>query len=224
MKTTYIKLILFTLVSIAVLSCEDEVTDFGFNGTISGMVKDTEGSALFGDLNSNNLVVYLLGEGDEQPTQIRVDGEGGYQNLKMFPKAHKVWLEGPIVASDTLIVDFSKQPNYEQTFTVVPLISPKIISGAVQGQTIAVDYSISPKEGNMVDKIEIYCSTVAYPTAAIGSSTNIYFTKTLELSELSGNVIIDGLESGVEYHLRIGAQAQGSAVMNYSNQVNVTTN
>ncbi len=224
MKTTYIKLILFTLVSIAVLSCEDEMTDFGFNGTISGMVKDTEGSALFGDLNSNNLVVYLLGEGDEQPTQIRVDGEGGYQNLKMFPKAHKVWLEGPIVSSDTISVDFNAQPTYEQTFTVVPKISPKIISAAAQGQAIAVDYAISPNEGNTVDKMEIYCSTVTYPTAATGSRINVYFTKTVELVGPSGKVTIDGLESGVEYHLRIGAQAQGSAVMNYSNQETVTTN
>ncbi len=224
MKTIYIKLILVTFIFIAVLSCDDEVTDFGFNGTISGMVKDSDGSPLFGDLNSNNLVIYLLGEGDEQPTQIRVDGEGTYQNLKMFPKAHKVWLEGPIISSDTISVDFNSQTTYEQTFTVVPKISPKVISATAQGQAIAVDYTISPNEGNTVDKMEIYCSTVAYPTAATGSRTNVYFTKTVELPGLSGNVTIDGLESGIEYHLRIGAQAQGSAVMNYSNQVNVTTN
>ncbi|CAM3428940.1 hypothetical protein [Zobellia roscoffensis] len=224
MKTTNIKLILLTFIATVTFSCEDEVTDFGFNGTISGMISDNDGTALFGDLNSNNLVVYLLGEGDEQPTQIRVDGEGAYQNLKMYPKAHKVWLEGPIVASDTVSVDFSTQEMIEKSFTVVPLITPKISSANTAGQTISVEYVISPNQGNSVSKMEIYCSTVKHPTAATGSRTNVYFTKTVELSELSGNVVIDGLESGVEYYLRIGAQAQGASVMNYSNQAIVTTN
>lgn len=224
MKVRNIKLILLTLVSLAILSCESEVTDFGFNGTITGIVKDNDGTNLYGDLNSNNLVVYLLGEGDEQPTQIRVDGEGHYQNLKMFPKAHKVWLEGPIVASDTVSVDFGAQEIVEQTFTVVPFISPKISSASAQGEAIGVEYTITPNDGNTVSKMEIYCSTVKYPTAATGSRTNVYFTKTVALQELTGNVVIDGLESGVEYFIRIGAQAQGAAVMNYSNQIKVTTN
>ncbi|WP_166521645.1 DUF3823 domain-containing protein [Zobellia amurskyensis] len=224
MKTTNIKLILLTFIASIAFSCEDEVTDFGFNGTISGTVNDNDGTALFGDLNSNNLVVYLLGEGDEQPTQIRVDGEGSYQNLKMYPKAHKVWLEGPIVASDTVSVDFSTQETFEKSFAVIPLISPKISSATAQGQTISVDYAILPNQGNTVSKMEVYCSTVKYPTAGTGSRTNIYFTKTVELSELSGSVIIDGLESGIEYNIRIGAQAQTASVMNYSNQVTAVTN
>ncbi|WP_289037677.1 hypothetical protein [uncultured Zobellia sp.] len=224
MKTTNIKLILLTCMATIIFSCEDEVTDFGFNGAITGMVSDNDGTALFGDLNSNNLVVYLLGEGDEQPTQIRVNGEGSYQNSKMYPKAHKVWLEGPIVASDTVSVDFSSQEIVEKSFTVTPLISPKISLATAQGQAISVDYDILSNQGNTITKMEIYCSTVKYPTAATGSRTNIYFTKTVELEQLSGTVLIDGLESGEEYYLRIGAQAETASVMNYSNQMTVTIN
>lgn len=70
--------------------------------------------------------------------------------------------------------------------------------------------------------MEIYCSTVQYPTAATGSRTNIYFTKTVALPQLSGSINIDGLETGVIYYIRIGALADGSALMNYSNQIEVT--
>ena len=224
MKTRYKKLAIWVFASLSLANCEDQVTDFGFNGTISGTVNDNDGNPLHGDLSSNNLVVNVLGEGDKQPTQIRVDGEGLYQNLKIFPKTHKVWLEGPIIKSDTVSINFSEKTSFEQSFTVVPLISPKIIGGSPNGTSISVEYEIIPNNSATIDKMEIYASTVKYPTAAIGSNTNVYFTKVVTLTESSGTIVIDGLEADVTYFIRIGALADGASSMNYSNQIIITTN
>ena len=221
MKTKNIKIFILLFVSVAFIKCDYHVSDFGFNGTIKGTVKDNSGNPLHGDLNSNNLLVKLLGEGDEQAIEIRVNGEGTYQNLKMFPKKHKVWVEGPIIKSDTVTVDFSIDENVVQDFTVTPLLVPHISGGTANGTSVSVDYSIDANAGNTVKEKEVYVSTVQYPTAATGSRTNVYFTKTVKLSQPAGNVVVDGLESGVTYHVRIGAQANNSALMNYSNQIEI---
>ncbi len=222
MKTKNIKIFILLLVSVVLIKCDYHVSDFGFNGTIKGTVKDNNGDPLHGDLSSNNLLVKLLGEGDEQAIEIRVNGEGTYQNIKMFPKKHKVWVEGPIVKSDTVNVDFSIDEIIVQDFTVTPLLDPHITGGTANGTSVSVDYSIDENAGNVINKMEIYVSTVQYPTAATGSRENVYFTKTVELSQPSGTVVADGLESGVTYYIRIGAQASSSALMNYSNQIEIT--
>jgi hypothetical protein len=139
----------------------------------------------------------------------------------MFPKKHEVWLEGPIASSTPVTVDFGVEPNQTVDFTVTPLISPKLNSATGSGTSITVNYDISPNDGNTVKRMEVYCSTVKYPTAAIGSRANVYFTKTVTLPDLSGTIEVDGLEAGVEYYVRIGAQADGASSMNYSNQIDV---
>lgn len=221
MKMNYIKIIVLVFSIISLISCDYTETDFGFDASVKGMIKDNGGNPLHGDLNSNTLVVKLLGENDEQPMEIRVAGDGTYQNLKMFPKKHEVWLEGPIVSSPRTTVDFDANPNQMIDFTVTPLISPKLNSATGSGTSITVNYSLSPNEGNTVKKKEVYVSTVKYPTAAIGSRTNVYFTKTTALPDLSGTVTVTGLEAGITYFVRIGAQAGSSALMNYSNQIEV---
>ncbi|WP_198152369.1 DUF3823 domain-containing protein [Draconibacterium sediminis] len=217
----YIKLFVLIVVSSAMIKCEYQDTDFGFDGSIKGMVKDNSGTPVYGDMSSNNLVVKLLGENDEQALEIRVNGDGTYQNLKMFPKKHEVWLEGPIVNSAHTTVDFSVDPEQVLDFTVTPLVSPKLNSASGSGTSISVSYDILPNDGNTIKKMEVYCSTVKYPTAAIGSRTNVYFTKKVTLTESSGSVVVDGLETGVHYYIRLGAQADGASSMNYSNQIEV---
>ncbi|KJF45318.1 hypothetical protein LH29_08040 [Draconibacterium sediminis] len=221
MKMKYIKLFVLIVVSSAMIKCEYQDTDFGFDGSIKGMVKDNSGTPVYGDMSSNNLVVKLLGENDEQALEIRVNGDGTYQNLKMFPKKHEVWLEGPIVNSAHTTVDFSVDPEQVLDFTVTPLVSPKLNSASGSGTSISVSYDILPNDGNTIKKMEVYCSTVKYPTAAIGSRTNVYFTKKVTLTESSGSVVVDGLETGVHYYIRLGAQADGASSMNYSNQIEV---
>ncbi len=133
MKTKNIKIFILLFVSSALIKCDYHVSDFGFNGTIQGTVKDNNGNPLHGDLSSNNIVVNLLGVGDEQEIEIRVKGDGTYQNLKMFPKEHKVWVEGPIVKSDTFTVDFDVDQEQVLDFTVTPLLYPHISNGSSSG-------------------------------------------------------------------------------------------
>ena len=217
----YIKLLILVVASLIMIKCDFQQTDFGYNGAIKGTVKDNSGNPLYGDMSSNNLVVKLLGENDKQAIEIRVNGEGSYQNIKMFPKKHEVWLEGPIVSSETYTVDFGTNMDQTLDFNVIPLISPKLKSASGSGTVVNIDYELVPNDGNTVNKKEVYCSTVKYPTAATGSRTNVYFTKTVTLPDLSGAISIDGLTAGVKYYVRIGAQAKGSSLMNYSNQIEV---
>jgi len=218
---TYKNSILFLLIMLALTTygCSYIDTEFGFEGSINGKIQDGNGNALYGDINSNSLIVRLLGENDKETIDIRVNGDGTFQNVRMYPKLHKAWVEGPIVFSDTVLIDFGENLDQVHDFTITPLISPEIVNGTASGTSIAVEYSIVPTDANTVSKKEIYCSTVKYPTASIGSMTNIYTTKTVTLAALSGNTQITGLVAGTTYYLRIGAQASASKIMNYSNQV-----
>jgi len=216
------KLLLLVFLSITMLKCEKIKTDFGFDGSLKGMVKDSSGIPLYGDINSNDLVVKVLGDGDQLATDIRVKGDGTYQNMKLYPKLSKVWVEGPIVFSDTFLVDFVANKNQVLDFIVTPLVLPKILSGTANGTSINVEYSIVPYGDNTVSNMEIYCSTVRFPTASTGSKENMYSTTTVSLSDLVGNVEITDLVAGTTYYLRIGSLAAGSSVMNYSNQIEIT--
>ncbi len=221
MKTLKHKFIYLLLLTILTASCDYIETDFGFDSGIQGSVKDNNGNIVYSDLNANNVIVRLLGENDKEAIDIRVKGDGTYQNLAMFPKKHKVWVEGPVLKSDTLLVDLSSKPVTVQDFVVTPLTSPSISNGSANGTTINVSYSITAQGTNTVTKKEIYCSTVIYPTSSIGSMTNVYSTKTVTLPALSGTVAITGLSAGTKYYVRIGTQASSSKLMNYSNQIEV---
>lgn len=215
------KLLLLVFLSAIMMKCQkSEVTDFGFNGSLKGIVKDMNGSPIYSDINSNNLVINLLGDGDQQVVQIRVNGDGTFNNAAIFPKKHKVWLEGPIIPIDPITIDFSTDLNKVNDFKVTPFISPKVTKGSVNGTSINVEYSIIVNAGKTIQQSEIYCSTVKYPTSSTGSNGKNWMTKTVPLSTLNGNVSIDGLEKG-KYYVRIGALSNGSTLMNYSNQIEI---
>jgi hypothetical protein len=219
------KILILVFLSVTMLKCSYEVTEFGFNGSINGQIKDNDGTLIYGDMTSNNILVKLLGDGDIQTIDIRVKGDGTYQNTKMYPKFHRVWVEGPIVKTDTVSIDFSAELNQVKDLTVTPLISPKVINGTVSGTSIKVEYLIVCNAGNTIKRKEIYCSTVPYPTGSTGSMTNVYFTKTVLLpSALSGTVTISDplIVSGTKYYLRIGALANKGVLLNYSNQIEIT--
>jgi hypothetical protein len=217
-----IKFALLFITTLLLMKCEFVETDFGYNGALKGTVKDNSGTPIYADINSNTLVVKLLGENDKQAIEIRVNGDGNYQNLKLFPKKHEVWLEGPIMSIEKVIVDFTSNPDQILDFKVTPLISPKLNSATGSGTSINIDYALTSNSGNTIKKKEVYCSTVKFPTAATGSRTNVYFTKTVTLPSNSGTLKIDGLTAGVKYYIRIGAQDNNAAVMNYSNQIEVS--
>lgn len=214
--------LLILLFGVIAASCEYQETDFGLNGSINGTIKDDQGNLVYGDVLTNNIVVKLLGEGDNQTIDVRVKGDGTFQNAKIFPKNHKIWVSGPVIFTDTIYNDFSDVINLTKDFVVTPFVSPVINVVTVEGTTLNVVYSITANAGKTVSKSEVYCSTARYPTSAIGSQTGFYWTKTVALSGLAGNVNITGLTSGERYYIRIGSQAKGTSQMNYSNQVVVT--
>ena len=219
------KILILIFLSVILVRCELYTeTDFGFSSSIKGIVKDSNGNTVFGDLTANVLVIKLLGDGDKQTVDIRVKGDGTYQNTKIYPKTYSVWIEGPVAAFNPVSVDLSDGTEKNMDFTVTPLLFPKIINGTASGTSIDVQYSIEPSAGYTVKKNEIYCSTVPYPTASTGSLANIYSTKTVALpADLSGTVKVTGLTSGTKYYLRIGAQSSSTAtsLFNYSNQIEI---
>lgn len=206
------------LCSIAI-SCDKIITDFGFDGSISGTVKDASGKIVPGDITSNSFVVKAQGEGDIVAIDIRVKGDGTFQNTKLNPVKTKVWISGPIFPHDTINIDFSKTKIVVQDFVVVPFITlaPPVIEGSPTTTSVRITYSITGNNGKTASKRQIFCSTVPYPTSTIGSGP-YYTTKTVDLSNNSGTVDVTGLTSGTKYYLRVGAQASGAGY-NYSDQI-----
>src|SRR5690606_33953181 len=82
---------------VGVLSCKDEdIVDFGFDGSIAGTLKDPQGNVVPGSITSANFVVRALGQGDQVTTDMRIKGDGTFANTKLYPKPYKVWVAGPV--------------------------------------------------------------------------------------------------------------------------------
>lgn len=204
--------------------CNEDVTDFGFDGAISGVVKDNAGNIVAGDITSNTIVVKALTEGDIITTDIRVSGDGTYENTKLYPKPTKIWITGPVtMTGDTLWVDFTENSMVERDFVVTPFITIKPpVSGNVTANSITVNYEMIPNNGNVPNLREVYCSTNPYPNANTGSGPQ-YMTVKVSIPDNSGSTTITGLTSKTKYFIRLGARTEGSSVLNYSEQIEVTT-
>jgi len=215
--------VLLVFLMATMLNCEYQKTDFGYDGTIKGVVKDSEGNPVYGDILVNDIVVNLLGEGDQQAIQVRVDGAGEFMNTKIFPKQYQIYITGPVVPIDPITNDFSTTTELVKDFVVTPFITPKAIKATVTGTSVAVEYAIVANAGKTITKSEIYCSTAKYPTASIGNYGKTYVTKTAGLgTAVSGTATITGLETGKRYYIRVGSLASGSTLFNYSNQIMIT--
>lgn len=217
------KLVVLSLMLVTINACEFGVTDFGHDGSIMGTLKDSQGNTIASDILTNNIIVNLQGIDDMQPIQVRVKGDGTFENSKIFPKKHKIWISGPVAFTDTLVNDFSVTDMLMKDFIVTPFILPQVTKATVNGTSVTVDYSIVANLGKTIAKSEVYVSTAKYPTASIGTSDPFYSTVTTELTELSGSVTISGLSSGQRYFIRIGSLASGTSLMNYSNQLEINT-
>ena len=221
-KVNFKILFLPVLVLMTVMSCEFEETDFGLSGTIKGTVKDSQGNRIYGDVLTNDIVINLKGEGDQQAMETRLKGDGTFQHTKLYPKYHKIWITGPVIFTDTIYNDFSEKVLLEKDFIVTPFISPELVSATVNGTTLTVEFSIVENAGKLVNKSEVYCSTGRYPTTTLGTYGNFYTTIKSSLTGLSGTKNITGLKSGTKYYVRIGSQANGTTLWNYSNQIEIT--
>lgn len=208
-----------------VISCQKIITDFGNTCAISGNVKDQSGNIVPGDIASTGLLVKTLGEGDIVTIDIRVKGDGTFQNTKMFPKKYRIWVTGPVTpVGDTLRVDFSVDKKVVQDIIVIPFITIKIpvVIGSPTATSVDISYEIIANSGKAVSRREVYCSTSPYPNTSTGSGP-FYSTVKKTLSTNSGNTSITGLVSKTKYYIRVGAQATGATGYNFSEQIEITT-
>lgn len=221
-----IRLISCTAMFLCIAGCEvGDITEFGFDGAISGTVKDQDGRIVSGSIISGNLAVQALGESDQVTTEMRVKGDGTYQNTKLYPKKYKIWITGPVIlVTDTITIDFSKERTVVKDLVVIPFvtISLPMVIGSPGSSSVDIGYDMTGNDGMTLSKRELYCSTNPYPDASTGSGP-FYETKTIALIADEGEAAVTGLVPKTKYYIRIGAQATGASGFNYSDQIIITT-
>lgn len=223
MKNIIKNLVLACLFISLVTGC-NEYPDFDFDGVISGTLKDESGNVVCGDLTNNTLLVRILGKGELIPMNIRVKGDGTFNNTYLNPNQYKIWIEGPVFPVDTIFYDMKTQGNvFSQEIIATPYLAidkPEIIE--TTNTSITISYNINGNRGQQASGRVVYCSTAKYPSASIGSGVG-YETITETLDNDSGQITIAGLTSGTTYYLRIGANV-ASKGMNFSDQIIFNTN
>ena len=205
--------------------CQRDVTEFGFDGSIAGTVKDPNGNPIAGDITSSGLVVNALGVGDGSRIEMRVAGDGSFRNTKLFPKAYKIWLSGPAtLQEDTLRLDLGADRVVNRDLVAVPFLDLKkpVVVGTLTASTITVAYEIAGNQGKTPAIRELYVSTSPYATASTGSGPTFTTTK-VTLPANKGEATVTGLKSKTQYYVRLGGQATGVKIYNYSSQITVTT-
>ncbi len=221
----YSTIVLWTVLA-GLFSCNEPITDFGFDGQISGIVTDNSGNPVSGDPKLATYSVHALGELDNVPMVMRILGDGTYANIMLYPQSYKVTLRGPFIESttDTIVVDLTGGKIVTQNFTVTPLLTipPPSISGNPTATGVNVSYSITGNGGNTPNRREIYVSTVSWPTRTTGSGMG-YSSVNHTVTEDSGTANITGLQPGTRYFVRVGARADGQSLYNHSEQIVFTT-
>ncbi len=219
---SFISIIFFLTFS----SCNEPIYDFGYDGELSGNVKDNNGNPISGDLKLATFAVQAQGENDLVPMVIRIKGNGTYANIHLYPQLYKVKLVGPFIESPTaeVSVDLTGGKAVTQDFQVTPLLTipPPSISGSPASSSVTVNYSITGNGGNTPDLKEIYCSTVSWPTRTTGNGAG-YRTVTVAVTEDQGTINITDLEPNKTYFIRVGARAAGQNLFNHSEQISFTT-
>jgi len=199
--------------------------DYGNICTISGTLRDASGNVVAGDVTTTNLMVRVLATGELVTTDLRVLGDGTFQNTKLYQKKYRVWVAGPVtMVGDTLRPDLSVTSTFKQDIVVIPFLTLAKPVVAVQPTTttVSISYAITANSGKTISKRQLYISTNPYPNASTGNAYN-YTTQTVALTTDSGTAAVTGLITGTTYYVRIGAQATGAAGFNYSDQIIIKT-
>ena len=217
---------LLALILLLLSACNKDITDFGYNGELSGTIKDASGNIVPGDITTANFIIRVKAEGDISTVDIRIKGDGKYANTKLYPAKSKIWITGPIVsqpATDTVVVDLTGGKKVVQDFVVKPVFSvaTPAVSGTPTSTSASFTYSITANSTLNPSKREIYCSTLPYPNTSTGSGP-YYSTIKVAMTTNSGTVTVTGLTAGTKYYCRIGVQAS-STQMNFSDQITFTT-
>ena len=220
-----LRLLAFFIASLlAITGCDDDrVTDFGYDGKISGKIVDSSNNPLSGDTTSDNLTVVALGELDTEPMRMRVLGDGTYTNTHLYPQKYQVWVEGAVETVPEVTIDLTGSPKVVD-FTVTPFINVAVptLSGSPAATEVTVNYTFAPTAGYTPNARVVYVSTVMYPSQATGSGA-WYKTITRNVSADSGTETITGLESGKRYFIRCAARATGTNRWNLGHQIEITT-
>ena len=199
--------------------------DYGNICTIAGTLRDASGNIVAGDVTTTNLMVRVLATGESVTTDLRVLGDGTFQNTKLYQKKYRVWVAGPVtMVGDTLRPDLSVTGTFKQDIVVVPFItvSKPVVAVAATATTVSITFTVTPNGTKTVSKRQLYCSTNPYPNATTGSGA-FYTTQVVTMTANSGTVAITGLVTNTKYYIRIGAQATGAAGFNYSEMLEITT-
>lgn len=223
-KSLFKYFVIVLIMNIAITSCNEEIWDFGYDGSISGKISDPSGNFVSGDPNVAGLEVHAFGEKDKIPMIMRVKEDGTYANIKLYPQSYKVWVSGPVFPTDTVVVDLKGGNAVAKDFVVTPFltIAPPSLDGSPSATEIKVNYSITGNDGKTANLREIICSTVSWPNSTTGNG--IYWTTIkVTIANNQGTATITGLVSGTKYFIRIGARDSGTTLFNYSDQLIVTT-
>jgi hypothetical protein len=219
---TYLAILLFY--NLTITGCNDPITEFGFDGSISGTIFNDAGGIVPGDITSSGYTVHALGASDKVSMVMRIAGDGTFANHKLYPQTYKVWVEGPFFDSPEVNIDLTGGKKVVHDFEVTPfltLATPALEDTQTSSQII-VSYGITGNNGSTANLREIYCSTVPYPNPSTGSGP-MYHTVKVTVTENQGTATIDGLKPGTKYYIRVGARSSGSSIMNFSEQIVITT-
>jgi len=219
--------VLIVFYMIVFSGCEETVTDFGFDGQISGMILDQNGNPVSGDASNPAFTVFVLGEEDRVPLELRVNGDGSYANRHLYPQSYTVWIEGPVEGPGRgeLVVDLTGDP-VEQNITVTPyLVIPPPTANVAGGEfEVSVNYEINPSQGHVAEERVVLVSTVAKVGINTGNGPR-WQTREQPLDSDSGTATVtldpDLLNmseerGGGNLHIRIAAKSDQTTDWNYS--------
>lgn len=205
--------------------CEETVTDFGYDGQISGMILDQNGNPVSGDVSNADLTVFVLGEEDRVPLELRVNADGSYANLQLYPQSYTVWIEGPVngPGQGELVVDLTGDP-VEQNITVTPFLEIPPPTANLSGGELSVNYEISPSQGHVAEERVVLVSTVAKVGVNTGNGPR-WQTREQTLDSNSGTATV-ALDSDLlnmahsrgsgNLFIRVAARSDQSTEWNYS--------
>lgn len=207
-----------------VTACNEPITEFGFDGSLSGKIVDQSGNIVAGDITSGGFVVEALGEFDQVAMVLRVKGDGTFANNKLYPQKYTVTVKGPVITIPSVSIDLTGNKTVVQDFVLTPFltISAPTLNGSTTSTEIKVNYNIVENDSYIASTRQLYCSVIPYPNASTGSGVG-YVTKTVTLSAKQGIATVTGLTAGTKYFIRVGAKATGATAFNYSDQLIVTT-
>src|SRR5690606_20429584 len=137
--------------------------------------------------------VEALGELDLATMVIRIKPDGTYANSKLYPQVYEVQLVGPFYESPVgpITADLTGGKTVVEDFQVTPFLTLAVpsVAGSPTSTEVTVDYGIVANGERAPEIMEIYCSTVAWPTRTTGTGMG-YHTKTVSVDEARGTATI----------------------------------